>query len=181
MTERSVGSCFSSARARMRAQSMPVSGSAGKAGPRTSSRSASSLAHARAAAPAAAPTPGKFVLTEQLVHLRWERTDFLPRLFPSLRLTRSASGANLQFAFIYQKGSFCQENQNRSLNQPCSSGFSIVHKSADRPVAANFQFLKISCLDSFPSGVPASSPVGTGTATEVVDLKNGFQVIYPVG
>lgn len=44
--------------------------------------------------------------------------------------------------------------------------FSIVHKSADRPVAANFQFLKISVsLGQLPVGAcPPQALLGSSTA-----------------
>ena len=72
-----------------------------------------------------------------------------------------------QFAFtLSERPSPVKKNQNRSLNQPCSSGFSIVHKSADRPVAANFQFLKISVsLGQHPVGAcPPQALLGSSTA-----------------
>jgi len=96
-----------------------------------------------------------------------ERNRFSSTLFPPRARHAVRRVPVLQFAFtLSERLSPVKKNQNRSLNQPCSSGFSIVHKSADRPVAANFQFLKISVsLGQHPVGAcPPQALLGSSTA-----------------
>ena len=96
-----------------------------------------------------------------------ERNRFSSTLFPPRARHAVRRAPALQFAFtLSERPSPVKKNQNRSLNQPCSSGFSIVHKSADRPVAANFQFLKISVsLGQLPVGAcPPQTLLGSSTA-----------------
>ena len=167
MTERSVGSCFSSARARMRAQSMPVSGSAERP-PRTSSRSASSSSRtlSRSSTGGSADTLSSSRPSSSSTR-GMERNRFSSTLFPPRARHAVRRVPVLQFAFtLSERPSPVKKNQNRSLNQPCSSGFSIVHKSADRPVAANFQFLKISVsLGQLPVGAcPPQALLGSSSA-----------------
>ena len=96
-----------------------------------------------------------------------ERNRFSSTLFPPRARHAVRRAPALQFAFtLSERPSPVKKNQNRQLNLPCSSGFSIVHKSADRPVAANFQFLKISVsLGQLPVGAcPPQALLGSSTA-----------------
>ena len=119
----------------------------------------------------------ELVPTEQLVHPRdGTKQIFFHAFFPPRARHAVRRAPVLQFAFtLSERPSPVKKNQNRSLNQPCSSGFSIVHKSADRPVAANFQFLKISVsLGQLPVGAcPPQALLGSSTAN--------WKLFFPCG
>ena len=146
---------------------MPVSGSAERP-PRTSSRSASSSSRtlSRSSTGGSADTLSSSRPSSSSTR-GMERNRFSSTLFPPRARHAVRRAPTLQFAFtLSERPSPVKKNQNRSLNQPCSSGFSIVHKSADRPVAANFQFLKISVsLGQLPVGAcPPQALLGSSTA-----------------
>lgn len=162
MTERSVGSCFSSARARMRAEYACLR-QRGKAAAHFVSQRVQLLAHALAQQHRRQRRHLELVPTEQLVHPRDGTKQIFFHAFPSPRPTRSASGASSPVCLYPIRKAFARQEKPEPFAESAMQ-FWFFYCSQERGSSRGrkFSILENFCLFGTAScrGVPASSPVG---------------------